>query len=134
MLKKSLSKNQGFSIVEVLVSVMIVSVLTLSIYSLIILSLRITSDNKHYVAATFIANQKMENIRNLSYSSIGTIAGWPVGSTTPHEVIYQADGIYSVDTSIEYADDPFDGTAASSTDAVPNDYKNVTIKVSWNSG
>jgi len=126
-------RKPGFSLVEVLVSVMIISVLTLSIYSLIILSLKITNDNKHSVGATYIANQKMEYIRNLSYSEIGTELGWPHGAIKDTETINR-DGIYKVDTSVEYVDDPFDGTSASSTDAVPKDYKNVTIKVSWNGG
>ena len=58
MNKKLESKfNHGFSIVEVLVSLLIIMILMLGIYSLVILSLNLNAENANYVQAMEIANQ-----------------------------------------------------------------------------
>lgn len=117
---------------EVLVSLLIIMILTLGIYQLIIYSLNITSDNKFYVEAIEIANQKMEYIRNLPYNSIGTITGFPSGPIPEYETINR-EGSFLVHTTIIYKDDEYDGTLASGTDTILNDYKIATIEVTWES-
>ncbi|NIA18309.1 MAG: prepilin-type N-terminal cleavage/methylation domain-containing protein, partial [Actinobacteria bacterium] len=123
------SKNQtGFTLIEVIVSVAILVVLALGIFSLILLSLRITADNKYYVEAIEIANQKMEQIRNLPYSEVGVQGGMPGGSIPQVETISR-EGTFTVNTYVTYYDDPYDGSDGN--DAVITDYKIATIKVSW---
>ncbi len=100
------------------------------IYALINFTLEISNENKHYVEANAIANQKIEQIRNLPYKDIGTISGSPTGTILAEETII-TNGTYNIQTDIQFVDDPFDGLA-STTDNIFTDYKNVTIKVSWN--
>ncbi|MCK5356965.1 MAG: prepilin-type N-terminal cleavage/methylation domain-containing protein, partial [Elusimicrobiales bacterium] len=130
-MKYTHNKQSGFSLIEVLVSVMIISILTLGIYSLIILSLRINIDNGNYVIATELANQKMEQIRNLPYIDVGTLAGNPGGNIPDSETIFR-DGEFQVNTSIRYEQDPYDGLVPPA-DIVFDDYKIATIEVVWNS-
>lgn len=133
MNKYIIKDSHGFSLIEVLISLFIIMILTLGVYSLIILSLRITADNKAYVGAIGIANQKMEQIRNLPYKDVGVQGGIPSGNI-PQQEILTRDGIYTVNTYITYYDDPYDGQAGSTTpDTIINDYKIATIKVSWES-
>ena len=133
MNKYIIKDSHGFSLIEVLISLFIIMILTLGVYSLIILSLRITADNKSYVGAIGIANQKMEQIRNLPYKDVGVQGGIPSGNI-PQQEILTRDGIYTVNTYITYYDDPYDGQAGSTTpDTIINDYKIATIKVSWES-
>ncbi|OGF27155.1 hypothetical protein A2331_00170 [Candidatus Falkowbacteria bacterium RIFOXYB2_FULL_34_18] len=106
-------------------------ILTLGVYQLAIYSLNITSDNKFYVEAIEIANQKMEYIRNLPYDSVGTLTGFPAGEIPEYENLHR-DGNFLIHTTIIYHDDEYDGTLASGTDLILNDYKIATIEVSWN--
>ena len=125
-----LRKNRGFTLVEVLVSIVIISILVLGIYSLIIYSYGITSDNKSYIEAVEIANQKMEEIRNLAYSDVGTEGGSPTGVIPDYE--YDVRGRYTIYTTVQFYDDPYDGTLSLGTDDIFVDYKIATIQVSWN--
>ena len=122
--------NRGFSLVEVLISSLIIAVLTLGVYSLLLLSLKITADNKFSLKAMEMANQKMEQIRNLSYENVGTVSGSPSGIIPDIEII-NIDGKYIISTFIKYEDDEYDGTLVLGTDYIYDDYKIATVKVSW---
>lgn len=133
MHKNLIHKNQGFSLVEVLVSVMIISILTLGVFSLIILSLKITKENQYYVNAIEIANQRMERIRNMPYDEVGVVSGVPMGSIPQVENIHRANaGYFTIHNYVVFYDDPFDGEMGSTTN--PDtiiDYKIATVQVSW---
>ncbi|MBU4347153.1 prepilin-type N-terminal cleavage/methylation domain-containing protein, partial [Patescibacteria group bacterium] len=129
----SFKKQPGFSLIEVLVSVLIVSALTLAIFDLIIYSLKVTADNKFRLAASMITDQKMEYIRNLPYDDIGIAGGMPNGVIPEDETITQNNGIFYVNTFIKYEDDPFDGLYGGvPNDATSSDYKIIRVKASWN--
>jgi len=125
----SLRKSEGFTLVEVLVSIVIISFLVLGIYSLIIYSYGITSDNKSYIEAMEIANQKMEEIRNFAYVDVGTLGGSPTGVIPDYE--YNMRGRFTVYTTVQFYDDPYDGTLSLGTDDIFVDYKIATVRVSW---
>lgn len=119
---------------EIIVSLFIIMVIMVGIYSLIVLALKLANNNKHYVEAIEIANQRMERIRNMPYTEIGVVSGMPNGTIPAVETIYR-EGTFTVNTYITFYDDPYDGSAGSSTkpDTIPNDYKIATIKVGWQS-
>lgn len=133
--KKQKSNLRGFTIIEIIVSIFVVSVMIMGIYALINYSLQITNENKYYVQAIAIANQKMEQIRNLSYDEVGTVNGSPSGNILDDEVISQ-NGTYNIKTTITFFDDPYDDIFKSEDEGGGGDlfwldYKIVTIKVSW---
>lgn len=125
------SRRGAFTLIEVLVSLFVLSIVMIGIYQLIMYSLAITSDNQHYVEAIAIANQKMEQIRNMPYDDVGTIFGSPHGDIDDYETIIR-NGSYTIHTVIQFFDDPYDGTLDLGTDDVFTDYKRVAINVSWN--
>lgn len=128
ILNKKFEEN-GTTLIELIVSLSIIIVLFLGIYNLIIFSLKITADNKTYVEATEIINQKMEQIRNMPYVEVGTITGSPVGTIPEYETVSR-ENEYNLHTMIMFYDDPYDGTV-SDTDTVITDYKIATIEISW---
>lgn len=130
---KKTKKINGFSLIEVLISVFIVSSLIVTVFSLITYSLNVTTDNKFRLAALMLAEQKMEYVRSLPYNSVGLQSGWPVGGVIPdQEAISNNNGNFTVDTTVIYIDDPYDGTENGvPDDDLPTDYKKVSIKVSW---
>jgi len=127
--KKIYKNNKGVTLLELVVSISIIMILIMGIYNLILFSLKITADNKTYVEATEIINQKMEEIRNMPYIDVGTLTGSPVGTIEEH-VTVSRDNDYDLHTMIMFFDDPYDGTVAT-TDTIITDYKIVTINISW---
>jgi len=127
-----MNNEKGFSLMEVVVSILVISVVILGIFSLIIFSLNVTTDNKYFVEAIEIANQKLEQIRNLPYDDVGTISGSPAGVIPDYETIVR-EGSFDIHTTVIFYDDEYDGTFDLGTDNVFLDYKIATIEVAWES-
>jgi len=119
----------AFTLVEIMVSLLVAMILVFGIYSLVVYSLHITADNKAYVEALEIANQKMEQIRNLAYEDVGTEFGSPHGVILDYE--YNIRNKYTVYTTVQFYDDPYDGTLEGDTDDIFIDYKIATVRVFW---
>jgi len=76
------------------------------------------------VVASKLALQHLEDIRTMSYSSIGTVGGNPTG-TIPASQTQTVNGTtYTVQTSVKYVDDPAGGQPHTYVD-----YKSVTVVV-----
>ncbi|MFA4818045.1 MAG: prepilin-type N-terminal cleavage/methylation domain-containing protein [Parcubacteria group bacterium] len=119
----------GFTLIEALVFLFIFTIITSTFYSVFSVNTRYTIDVKDRQSSNQIANEKMEIIRNMQYSDIGTIGGIPNGDIPAEENITVDGKTYAVRTFIKYQDDPFDGVYP--TDTIPNDYKIVKVAVSW---
>lgn len=130
--KNIFKKEKGFSLVEVLVGVFALVIIALSIYGGFHLSLKVIAQSKAKIGASAVVNQQMEMARNLSYEDIGTASGVPAGNLLQTNTTTLNGVDYTVETSVSYVDDDFDGVAP--TDTLPNDYKRVKIAVSWDSG
>jgi prepilin-type N-terminal cleavage/methylation domain-containing protein len=123
------SKKSGFTLVEVLVGIALLSIVFLGIYGAFQLGLKVTGQSKARVTAIAIANQKIEQIRNLPYDDIGTIGGVPPGVIPEIETEIRNGVNFTIKTTVLYIDDPFDDT--SPDDPLPTDYKRAKVKVSW---
>lgn len=131
-MKKIESDQRGVTLLEVIVGIALVSLTTLSLYFVLFNAARLMGDSKQKIGAVALANERMEIIRNLDYDSIGT-EGWiPAGPIPQSEVVEKNNFTYTVDTTIEYIDDVFDGQGGD--DAIENDYKHAWVEVSWVSG
>lgn len=129
-----LEQQKGLTFVEILVGVTIFLIVALSIYSMFNLSLRWVSGMKARVEATAIAQEQIETIRNMGYEDVKTTLGWSPPGVIPSIQTISRGGIdFSVNTSVSYVNDPFDGTSVMSVppDTLPFDYKKVEVKVSW---
>ncbi len=76
-----------------------------------------------------LVNEKIETLRNLPFANVGTSGGIPSGPLPSTEYIDRNGLRYTVNTSVVYVDDSFDGVAP--TDLTPNDYKRARVQVSW---
>lgn len=128
-LEKSSPDSPGFSLIEIMVSFAIVALLLVTVYGLIIQSLKLTEENKMRLAASILADRKIELIRNLPYDDIGTVAGIPNGVIQDNEVIANSSGSFTVNTVIVYVDDSFDGVFPA--DLLNTDYKSARVRVSY---
>ena len=131
-MKAKTKTKSGFSILEVIAAVFIFSIVTMSIYGSFSAGLKSLAQSKHRIAATELANEKMEIIRNMLYEDIGTIDGVPPGPIPQNETVWKSNQKFNVHTYIRYGLDPFDDAEnGTPEDEVPTDYKEVKIRVSW---
>lgn len=122
-------KRNGFTLVEILVSSALMLLVFSGILGAYMFSLQVVSQSQYRVVATALANQKIEMMRNLPYDDVGTVGGVPAGVLAQTETIAQNESQYSMQTTIVYIDDPYDGL--SPVDILPTDYKRVKVRVSW---
>lgn len=109
----------------------IFSVITLSFYQAWALGTRQMMNSKYRLGATAMANQQMEIVRSLIFDNIGTTDGIIHGTLQEDQHIAANTTTYHIHFTVQYIDDPRDGTGAAHTDLAFNDYKQVTVRVSW---
>lgn len=121
---------RGFTLVESLVGASIFIVLALSGYRAFGVLMDAVSASQAKIAATALANEKFEIIRNLPYTDVGIIAGLPSGKIQKIENITRDNFSFVIDTTIRSVDDTFDGTIGGApSDTSPADYKLVDLDI-----
>ncbi|MFC1609148.1 prepilin-type N-terminal cleavage/methylation domain-containing protein [Patescibacteria group bacterium] len=128
---KKIKTKKGFSLIEMLIVLGIFSLVIMSFYRIFSAGTQLIVDSKRKLAATNLAIERIEIIRSLDYSLIGTDGGVPDGDLVSDEYVEVGAYNFHVYTDIIYVDDSDDGTEAGGTDDEPNDYKNVNIRVYW---
>jgi hypothetical protein len=89
---------------------------------------------KSRLAATFLMTQQFEKAESIDYVSIGTVGatgGLPVGIFPVSEVVNENNTAFTRVIGVRYVDDSHDGLAGADTNSKPNDYKQMSITVSW---
>lgn len=133
--RKNNGVRKGTTLIEVLVALFVFSVMTLTFYEVFTIGLVQIGDAQRRLQAMALATEQMEKIRNLAYEDVGFASGVPVCVVhcvlVPEEEKSLGNGVFHILTSIQYRDDATDGTLAAHTDAIPTDYKRVTIRVEW---
>ena len=114
---------------EALVSIFLMSIVFLGIFGGFQLSIKISSHTKANMQGVYLANQVLEEIRNMSYSDIIT-----------NQTTTTINGVeYILQTLVELFDDCADGTIEGvdcdnqvvAIDTAPDDYKKIKVIVTW---
>lgn len=119
----------GFTLVETLVSIGVLGIFFAAIAMILSQVLQNVAESRVRTVALSLGQQKMELIRNLAYSQVGTIGGIPQGVLLPTETVFLNTQEFTVTTSVVYIDDEFDGIAP--TDLVNTDYKRARVVITW---
>jgi hypothetical protein len=125
--------SRAFMLIEALTLLFVFSLIMVTFYSVFTVGLRYIQDAKNRLGALAVANERLEIVRNLAYDNIGTVGGTIEGEIPQDLDISENTRQYHVHTEAIYVDDPFDGIAFADT-VWFEDYKKVTIIVSWNNG
>ena len=122
--------------VEILVDFVVIALVATAVVTAFMAGYKIIALSKAKIAAVALANEKMENIRNMPYDDLATQAGpiYPPGNIIDEETLARSNMNFRVVTDIRYVDDPYDGNALGTVigkpvDIYPYDYKKVTITV-----
>ncbi|HDM31880.1 MAG TPA: DUF1565 domain-containing protein, partial [bacterium] len=113
--------RKSFTLVEVLVGIFIVLIVFLGIFGAYQLGLKILGISKNKISALSLANQKIEELKNLDYPDVVSTST----STTLNNINYQ------IETIVQCIDGEVDGKAPSDENDCVCDYKRVKVKVSW---
>ena len=106
------NNESGFTIVELLISIVVFVIVSASTITLLISYISISGYAQSKSAAISIATQKIENLQQLSYNELAVEGGAIVISGTPlpaSETVERSSKKYIVKTEINYSDDAFDG-------------------------
>ena len=132
MKNSNLKNSKAFTFVDVLVGISLMLIIFVSIFGVFQLALKVIALSKNKIAATSIANEEIEKIRNLVYSSVGIVDGvlpTAIGVLSSTSTVTLNNVVYFVERKIEYISDEADGTGGA--DSCDLDYKRVEIKISW---
>jgi hypothetical protein len=135
---RALSKNvrlknsrAGFGLLETVIGIAVFTGIAIASYGGFLNVLEGVKVLRVKNAATSLANEQIEIIRNLPYADVGIIEGVPAGKIQRDQIVTR-DGIdFSINTSVRNVDDPFDGQIGGSpNDFSPADYKLVQLEIS----
>jgi len=85
------SNAQGFSLIEVVVAMAILTVVSLGVAQLFAASTRVNLIARGQTSTTMLAEQKIEQIRSLTWGFDSSGEGLPVSDTTSNLTIYPTD-------------------------------------------
>jgi prepilin-type N-terminal cleavage/methylation domain-containing protein len=149
-----LDDDQGLTLVEMMVAVLLLGVILSAMASVITTSLTAVQRDEHRVRATQLGQQELESLRALEWDCVAfdtsdpdyvatfngntTVAVDPAECSNPASVpdpsprVVTVDAIdYTVVPHVYWIDDPEDGTAAAGNDSQPEDYKEFHVEVTW---
>ena len=142
-MKRMGSNDGGFTLVELLITIMLVGTISVSLLTLFVSLVNSSIVAKREAVALTLATNQMESLKSLPYDSLN---GNTVTSTTK-----KVNGVtYTVTTAIKYIDDAYDGcsptitaiqvslrpiycrnyiSTSATNDNNANDYKSATVTV-----
>ena len=123
--------HKGAGLLEVVVGVGLMAIVFVGLFGLLQFATRLATDNASRAGATALALERIEYIRSLAYTSVGTVGGDPGGALVVSENITLNAVPYTRRTHIVHVDDDADGVGAGDTNGVTDDYKRVKVEVSW---
>ncbi len=120
-------RDEGFTVMELVWSAAIMLIVVMGVYGVLTFAATATQASAIRVTALNVANQRLEQARNLAYDNVGVVytngtQGNPAGTILTPEVI---DGRFTVTTLVSWARDPSTHRAL---------YKNVHVTVAWTEG
>lgn len=145
--------ESGFTLAELVISLVVLSVISVSLLGLFTALVNSTLLIKRKAIALTLATNQMEYLKSLPYNSLAVSGGSiSAADPLPATATQTVNGVtYTIQTSINYVDDAFDGcgayptqalkeqycrnypppaAASSITDSNPGDYKILHISVS----
>jgi len=117
---------KGFTFIDILVGTALMLIVFLGIFGAYQLGLKVVSESREKITTTALANQRLEEARNLPYQKVG-IEGIDENGALPAIEYYPPDTQkYTITTDVDCKNNPAD-----IDDTCLCDYKTITVTVSW---
>lgn len=122
--------SRGFTLIETLVGSFIFLLVALSGYRAFAALMDAVIFSQAKIAATSLANESIEIIRNLPYEDVGVESGIPSGKIPRNQTFVKDGYSFDLQTTIRNVDDLFDGTIGGiPNDSSPADYKSADLDI-----
>lgn len=121
----------GFSYIELIVTSAIAALVFGGLFSSYETIISIIAESRMKANALALATERIEYIRSLSYSAVGTVSGVPAGTLPQTSTTILNGTSYYERILISYIDDDADGLAGADSNAVTSDYKLVKVEYAW---
>lgn len=123
------SKQEGFTLIEILIALTLFITIGYAIYAVVDSSFEVIARNQWRIQVVSILDKEIETIHNLDYSDVGVIGGAPSGVLEAEKTVTFKGVDFKVYTTVRNIDDPFDGTQGGApNDTAPADYKLVELE------
>jgi type II secretory pathway pseudopilin PulG len=144
------NNEKGFTVIEILVSSIVIGIMSISLLSAFVALNSTAIYSRQKIIGTQLATNRLEYLKSLPYDSLAVVGG-AISNPSPlpnTETITLDNVAYEIKTSINYADDAFDGCGSYATPALkaaicrnlpepasatpdlnPADYKIANVKV-----
>ncbi len=129
-------RKKGFTLIEIIHDFAIVALVATAIISTFVISMKAIQYARTKMTALVIANERMEEMRNMPYDDLGTVNGAPPGSIAGTVEVEKEGARFDMATRIDYVDDPYDGLASDEGETPPEgidnafyDYKRIEVVV-----
>jgi hypothetical protein len=123
---------RGFSLVEALIVIGLIVLVFGGLFASFEYSLKLIAQSRAKMTALSLANDRIEYIRSLPYTEVGTVAGIPNGAIPQNRSVSLNGVDFNERVLIEFYDDPGDGVGALDSNGVLADYKKVKVEYTWN--
>jgi prepilin-type N-terminal cleavage/methylation domain-containing protein len=127
---KKIKNKKGFTLIEGLVALFVFSILVVVFYKVFTQTTIHMQNSKYRRGAVALANERMEQFRNLAYENVATKANAPVGDIEDDENVVINGLNYRIISSVFFVDDPTDGLFEDG-DSKFEDYKRVSVTILW---
>jgi Tfp pilus assembly protein PilV len=121
---KLLKEESGYSLVEVIASIMLLSIVIIPMVGMFDMGLNAATRAGNYDTARALANSNLEKVLSLSYPGAKTtyppVNGTPAGTAVPCD-----EGIYDCEVTTTYVNDSLSPNSASTTKM------QVEVSVTW---
>jgi len=101
----------GFTLIEVMIDILVVAMVSAAVLAAYSASFKSMELARAKITSVALANEKMEELRNLPYDSLATETGaiYPPGDVLDNEELVRHGIRFNVHIVINYIDDSYDG-------------------------
>ncbi len=126
----SIKRNNGFTLIEILIASTLFIVIGTATYLAFQNVLEAISKSQVRSDAISLIKGEIETVRNMPYSDVGIIGGYPAGKLPAIATTTFSGNTFQINTYVRNIDDPFDGLAGGTpNDTAPADYKMVEYTI-----
>jgi len=134
---KKVDFKAGFTLIEVMIDILVVAVVSAAVLAAYSASFKSIELARAKITSVALANERMEELRNLPYDDLATESGaiYPPGDIVDNEELVRHGIKFNVHIVISYIDDSYDGNvdgtiAGKPQDLYPYDYKKAEVTIS----
>jgi Tfp pilus assembly protein PilV len=136
MFARRLREESGYSLVEVMASIMILALAIIPMVSMFDMALNVAARGSDYNMARTLANDKLEEIRALPYNKPGDAADSVVEKYPPGTDVADTpqSGFTRTVTTKYFVEDPTDGNIEEAANSPTQPMMRATATVTWGEG